>query len=393
MLGLRRARPDDVDRLLAWVNDPAVIATKWHTRAPITPAAHAHWFAARLADPETDIWILELSGRPVGQIRLQGPDDAVAIDVFVVPDARRCGLAKVAIMRALVAMRARRPAARRVIAEVRQENAPSRALFEALGFAATGADGERITLAANVPAGGTSMDPTNVAAVFAHPDDEVLGAGATLAGLAAAGARVRILLLASGLAARGPTDETEIGKLRAHAREAARRLGAESVEFGGFPDNAMDTVPLLDVVRRVESFMGDFPADTVFTHHGGDLNVDHRRTFEAVVTACRPLPGSAVRTILAAEVLSSSEWAPTPLGGFTPTEFVDVSDTIDRKIDAMSAYAGEVRTWPHPRSPEGIRNLASLRGQQAGFAAAEAFQTVRRRNFTHDQVGKLRHDR
>jgi N-acetylglucosamine malate deacetylase 1 len=354
MLELRRARPEDGDRLLAWVNDPEVIATKLRTRAPIAPAVHAQWFAARLADPETDLWILELSGRSVGQIRLQGPDDAVVIDVYVVPEARRRGLAKAAILRAFVALRSRRPAARRVVAEIRHENVSSRVLFEAMGFVAAGGDSECTIVVATLPTGGTIMDPANVAAVFAHPDDEVLGAGATLAGLAAAGARVRILLLASGLAARAPADEAELENLRADAREAA---------------------------RRVESFLGGFPADTVFTHHGGDLNIDHRRTFEAVVTACRPLPGSVVRTILAAEVLSSSEWAPPPLGGFVPTEFVDISDSIGRKIEAMSAYAGEMRDWPHPRSPEGIRTLAALRGQQAGFAAAEAFQTIRRRSF------------
>ncbi len=220
-----------------------------------------------------------------------------------------------------------------------------------------------------------------IAAIFAHPDDEVLGAGATLARLAGEGAEVRILILATGLESRGQTDPAAIEALRKQGRAAAEILGAASIEFADFPDNRMDTVALHDIIRRVEAFAETFDGDgpeTIFTHHGGDLNIDHRLTHQGVLTAFRPLPGTGSRDIVACEVNSSTEWAAPPLAPFEPTVFVDVAATIDRKADALAAYEGELRDWPHPRSVEGIHALARTRGMQCGAAAAEAFALVRR---------------
>ncbi len=217
-----------------------------------------------------------------------------------------------------------------------------------------------------------------VAAIFAHPDDETLGAGGALALHAARGDDVRILLLATGLGSRGDTGSESLNRLRDQAASAAKKLGAAGVVFGDFPDNAMDSVPLLDVVKRVEAFLADFAADTIYTHHGGDLNVDHRVTHQAVVTACRPLPGVASVEILACEVNSSTEWAAAPAPPFVPTEFLGIADVLDTKVAALECYQGEVRPWPHPRSSEGVRALARWRGAQCGHEAAEAFQLVRR---------------
>jgi LmbE family N-acetylglucosaminyl deacetylase len=218
-----------------------------------------------------------------------------------------------------------------------------------------------------------------IAAIFAHPDDEVLGAGATLARHAARGDSVRILILATGLAARGDGERRAIEKLRDQARRAADTLGAQAIEFADFPDNRMDTVALLDVVQRVEAYLtAGAPPARVFTHHGGDLNIDHRIVHQAVMTACRPLPGVAPFEILAGEVASSTEWVPNATDQFQPSVFVDASATLKAKLAALACYAGEMRDWPHPRSIEGLRVLARWRGAQCGHEAAEAFMLMRR---------------
>jgi len=217
-----------------------------------------------------------------------------------------------------------------------------------------------------------------VAAIFAHPDDETLGCGGALAAHARAGAPVRILLLATGLAARGHAGADALAGLRDDARRAAAALGAADVEFADFPDNAMDTVPLLDVVRRVEAFLADAGPATIYTHHAGDLNVDHGVVARAVVTACRPLPVRPPFELLACEVNSSTEWAAPAMPTFVPSDFLDISAHLEAKLAALACYTGELRAWPHPRSLDGVRALARWRGAQAGCDAAEAYMPVRR---------------
>jgi len=220
--------------------------------------------------------------------------------------------------------------------------------------------------------------PRTVAAVFAHPDDEVLGCGGALALHADAGDAVRILILATGAASRGGDQSTCITELRGQAQQAAEVLGAQGIEFRDFPDNRMDTVALLDVVKNVEQFLYAHPVDVIYTHHAGDMNIDHVITHRAVATACRPTPGTRPVEILACEVNSSTEWAPPPLTPFVPTDFLDISASLDRKVSALECYAGELADWPHPRCGEGVRALARWRGTQAGMEAAEAFSLVRR---------------
>ena len=220
--------------------------------------------------------------------------------------------------------------------------------------------------------------PRTVAAIFAHPDDEVLGCGGALALHADAGDAVRILILATGAASRSGDQSTYITELRGQAHKAAEVLGAQGIELQDLPDNRMDTVALLDVVKKVEQFLSAHPAEVIYTHHAGDMNIDHVVTHRAVATACRPTPGSHPVEILACEVNSSTEWAPPPLTPFVPTDFLDISASLDRKVSALECYAGEVAEWPHPRSGEGLRALARWRGTQAGIKAAEAFSLVRR---------------
>jgi LmbE family N-acetylglucosaminyl deacetylase len=215
-----------------------------------------------------------------------------------------------------------------------------------------------------------------VAIIVAHPDDEVLLAGGTIARHAANDDHVCILFLATGAAARGGDQAAYVARLRGQADRASKILGAKSVSFGDFPDNRMDSVALLDVVREVETFLGAARSEVIYTHHSGDLNVDHRVVHQAVLTACRPLPGRPVRRIYAGEALSSTEWAPSGQP-FRPTTYVDITRVLDKKLAALGCYEGELRDFPHPRSAGAMRALAALRGAECGLEAAEAFILLR----------------
>lgn len=216
-----------------------------------------------------------------------------------------------------------------------------------------------------------------VLVVAAHPDDETLGAGGSIARFTAAGRPVSWLVLGEGTTSRssaGVADHLEAQA--AECRTAAAILGVQDVQQDAFPDNRFDAVDLLDVVKVVEAAIDRVRPTLVLTHHGHDLNVDHRRTHDAVVTATRPLPGSPVATVLAFEVVSSTEWA-FGRAPFTPNVFIDISATLDAKLRAVRAYRSELRAAPHPRSPEGVAAWAAARGATAGVAAAEAFELVR----------------
>jgi LmbE family N-acetylglucosaminyl deacetylase len=221
-----------------------------------------------------------------------------------------------------------------------------------------------------------------VLVVAAHPDDEVLGCGGTIARLAREGHEIHIAILAEGITSRYPqrteADPSLVRDLHANSRQAASTLGAKEVSLHGLPDNRMDTVPLLDVVKIVESLIEKVSPSRIYTHHGGDLNIDHTVVHRAVLTATRPLPGCQVREIYLFEVPSSTDWAFQQFeGSFRPNTFVDVGQTLEVKITAMACYQSEARAFPHPRSSEALRAGAQRWGSVAGCLAAEAFQLVR----------------
>lgn len=215
--------------------------------------------------------------------------------------------------------------------------------------------------------------------VAAHPDDEILGCGGTMARHASEGDRVHVLILADGETARDPkASGSSIQSRQDAARAAASEVGALAPVFAGLPDNRMDGVDLLDVVKIVEKNVADIGPETIFTHSPGDLNIDHQITCRAVMTAARPLPGSPVRRINLFEIPSSTEWAlPHSSTAFLPNAFVDITDFLDRKVAALAHYAGEMRDWPHARSIESVEALARLRGGSIGRPAAEAFMVAR----------------
>ena len=220
----------------------------------------------------------------------------------------------------------------------------------------------------------------NILVICAHPDDEVLGCGGTIARHTAGGDKVTLSFLTDGESARSTMTAERVKNRRKAAEAAASILGASATEFAQFPDNQLDTVPLLDLARHVEELGFNYAPDTVYTHHGGDLNVDHRLVFQAVLTAFRPLGADpSVESILSFEVPSSTEWSSPEIGSdFVPNHFVDISQTLDRKMAALDAYRDELRPFPHPRSSEALRALAAWRGANAGVKAAEAFMLARR---------------
>lgn len=225
------------------------------------------------------------------------------------------------------------------------------------------------------------MASERVLVVAAHPDDELLGCGATVARHAAGGDVVDTLILAQGVTSRGAHgDEAhrELQELRTAARRAAEVVGANPPHFGELPDNRLDTVALLDVVQIIEEVIADTRPTVIYTHHGGDLNIDHRVAHAAVLTACRPLPGRAVRAVYAFETPSSTEWGASDQDEpFRPDRFHDVSAHLETKLRALACYESEMRGWPHARSHEAVEALAKHRGATVGLEAAEAFRVLR----------------
>ncbi|MBK8190667.1 MAG: PIG-L family deacetylase [Vampirovibrionales bacterium] len=220
---------------------------------------------------------------------------------------------------------------------------------------------------------------SRVLALVAHPDDEILGVGGALARHAKRRDEVFVAILAEGVTSRVLSSERAscgeaLSALARAARAANDILGVQELVLGDFADNRMDERPRLDVIRFVEGLFQRFQPDIVYTHAAHDVNIDHRRVHEATVTACRPLPGCCVKRLLFFETPSSTEWRPpasaTP---FAPDWFVDISETLSQKLEALSAYACEMRPWPHARSLEAVTHLARWRGASVGVDAAEAF--------------------
>lgn len=220
--------------------------------------------------------------------------------------------------------------------------------------------------------------------VAAHPDDEVLGCGGTIARLARDGHEVYIAILGEGITSRYERRQEQeaekplIEELHTRSREVGRYLSVKDIFLFSLPDNRFDTVPLLDIIKMVENLIGNLQPDVIYTHHSGDLNIDHQIVHRAVLTAARPLKSCPVKEIYAFEVPSSTEWAFQQFEPvFRPNVFVDIGETLEIKVQAMQLYESEARPFPHPRSPEALRAIARRWGSMIGVEAAEAFQLIR----------------
>ena len=221
--------------------------------------------------------------------------------------------------------------------------------------------------------------------VAAHPDDELLGLGATMHKLInEKECIVRVIILGEGITSRSDKRDPkkwteELKRHRENIEEARKSIGYESVGIYDFPDNRFDTVALLDIIKVIEKEKEIFKPEIIFTHHGGDVNVDHQRTFEAVITATRPMEDEIVKTVITFETPSGTEWiASSDPRKFTPNLFIEVSEkNLKAKINGMESYEFEKRKYPHPRSPEALMILAQCRGVIVGKKFAEAFTIIR----------------
>lgn len=221
---------------------------------------------------------------------------------------------------------------------------------------------------------------STILVIAAHPDDEILGCAGTVARMVREGYEAYTLILGEGVTARDASRDVEktkeaIDGLKRQADQAGKIVGVKETFIYNFSDNRFDTVPLLDIVKVIEDIKVKINPNIIFTHYHNDLNIDHQKTYEAVITASRPIQGESVKEIYSFEVLSSTEWN-FPLS-FSPDVFFDISSTIDIKIEAMKQYETELRTDPHPRSLAGIKLNAKTWGMRVGLESAEAFKLVR----------------
>jgi LmbE family N-acetylglucosaminyl deacetylase len=220
----------------------------------------------------------------------------------------------------------------------------------------------------------------NVLIIAAHPDDEILGCGGTAARLVGEKKQVFTAILGEGVTSRQEkrdreTNKAALDRLKEQIVRANKIIGIDDLFVHDFPDNRFDTVPLLDIVKAVEKLIDQTKPDIIFTHHGNDLNADHRLTYQAVLTATRPIRTKTVKEVYSFEILSSTEW--NFPANFCPDVFFDIEKTLNLKLTAIKEYQQELRDFPHPRSLKGIEVNAMNWGMKSGMKYAEAFQAVR----------------
>jgi len=216
--------------------------------------------------------------------------------------------------------------------------------------------------------------------IAAHPDDEVLGCFGTVAKMVKEGDEAYTLILGEGKTSRDEqrsieNKKAELNILNQEIEKANSVINIKKTFIENFPDNRFDSVDLLDIVKAILKVKEEVKPDIIFTHYENDLNIDHQITYQAVVTATRPMEDESVKEIYSFEVLSSTEWN-YPLS-FSPDLFFDISETIKLKKEAMKQYDSELCQFPHPRSIEGIELNAKYHGMRVGKTHVEAFKTVR----------------
>ena len=217
--------------------------------------------------------------------------------------------------------------------------------------------------------------------IAAHPDDELLGCGGTIAKLKSNGCIFKIIFIGEGSSCRFDDPfckdaQTAIEKRNLCAQNALKSLGISDYEFNNLPCGRFDQTPIIEINKIIEKAIKSFIPDTVFTHYHGDANNDHKIVHKSTIMATRPCGDNIVQRVMCYEVLSSSEWSFS--NPFTANYFISLEESeITAKWEALSLYEGEMRDYPFPRSWEGVRTLAENRGAQSGNIYAEAFHLVR----------------
>ena len=215
----------------------------------------------------------------------------------------------------------------------------------------------------------------NVLIVAAHPDDEVLGCGGTIAKHVEEKYTVTIIFICDGETSRSK----KIQNLKARnesAEKVSELLGCQKPIFFNFPDNKLDSIIFLEIVQKLESYIIKIKPNIIYTHHYNDLNIDHQLTCKSLITACRPLPKSFVKSIYLFEIPSSTEWSISN-DKFSPNKFIDITSYKSKKDKALDLYKEEMRDFPHPRSKKAISAIENLRGVISNVEFAEAFQIYR----------------
>lgn len=208
--------------------------------------------------------------------------------------------------------------------------------------------------------------------VGAHPDDEILGSGGTIRKLINDGYEVVTVIIAKGR-------KKEENRMQKFITLANRHLGIKEVIFLQYPNLMLEVYPLHQIIKKIEQLIEKYEPTMIFTHHYGDINRDHQIAFQTVLTAARPLPGKINADIICFEIVSSSEWAYNANNNsFKPNFYVDISETINEKLEALRYYDVEMRPFPHPRSYEGVEYLARVRGMTIGAQYGECFEIIRR---------------
>ena len=217
---------------------------------------------------------------------------------------------------------------------------------------------------------------SRVLVIAPHPDDEVLGAGGAICHHVACGDEVHVLIVTQGNLE--VFDRESVGQVREEAQQAHAVLGVHTTHWGDFPAPGLDTVPHYRLVAFIRQVLDKVQPAIIYLPHGGDVHMDHHHVYRATLAASRPANGLSVRRLLCYETLSETEWGPPVRSDiFIPTVFVNISDYLEIKKQAMACYRSQLRNYPHPRSLESITALAQVRGSTVGLSAAEAFMLVR----------------
>lgn len=217
--------------------------------------------------------------------------------------------------------------------------------------------------------------------IAAHPDDEVLGMGGTIAKFASEGKEVHLLIVTDGSTSqyRGTSNlQAILDKKKIETEDCATVLGFKSVSYGNLPDMKLDAIPHIQINQVIEKCIDKIKPNTVFTHFWGDVNVDHQNVYRSTLVAVRPVMGQVVKRLYCYQVPSSTEWTPcNPNTMFVPNVFIDIEKYANQKYEAFSQYSTELREYPHPRSVRYLRETDIANGLKVGLKSAEQFMLLR----------------